>query len=98
MPSNTPTIDVRGTYRGRQNNQIHGNQSNNPRTKEPFHCTHCGDMYHKKETWYKLIDYPPAHPKNKEKEQHQHQGYDGHNSHSTTGNPLANQMDFNPTF
>jgi hypothetical protein len=55
-------------------------------------------MYHRKATCYKLIGYPPGHPKSKEKAPHQRQGYDRHNSHSASGNPSANQVDFSPTF
>jgi len=101
IPSNTAAMAVHGNYnmsKGRQNNQVHGNQSNNSRNKEPFQCTYCGDMYHRKATCYKLIGYPPGHPKGKEKAPHQRQGYDRHNSHSASGNPSANQVDFNPTF
>nr|TKS14918.1 hypothetical protein D5086_0000038780 [Populus alba] len=89
---------VRGNYnmsKGRQNNLVPGYQSNNSRNKEPFQCTYCGDMYHRKATCYKLIGYPPGHPKSKEKASHQRQGY---NKHSASGNPSANQVDFNPTF
>jgi len=101
IPSNTAAIAVHGNYsmsKGRQNNQVHGNQSNNSRNKEPFQCTYCGDMYHRNATCYKLISYPLSHPKSKEKAPHQRQGYDRHNSNSTSGNPSANQVDFNPTF
>ena len=101
MPSNTVAMAVRGNYnmsKGRQNNQVHRNQSNNSCNKEPFQCTYCGDMYHRKATCYKLIGYPLGHPKSKEKAPHQRQGYDMHNSHSASGNPSANQVDFNPTF
>jgi len=99
--SNTAAIAVHGNYsmsKGRQNNQVHGNQSNNSRNKEPFQCTYCGDMYHRNATCYKLIGYPLSHPKSKEKAAHQRQGYDRHNSNSASGNPSANQVDFNPTF
>jgi hypothetical protein len=34
----------------------------------------------------------------KKKAPHQRQGYDKHNSHSASGNPSTNQVDFNPTF
>jgi hypothetical protein len=101
IPSNTAAIAVHGNYsmsKGRQNNQVHGNQSNNSRNKEPFQCTYCGDMYHRNATCYKLIGYPFSHPKSKEKAPHQRQGYDRHNSNSASGNPSANQVDFNPTF
>ena len=68
IPSNTAAMAVRGNYnmsKGRQSNQVHGNQSNNSRNKEPFQCTYCGDMYHRKATCYKLIGYPLGHPKSK---------------------------------
>ena len=98
IPSNTTAMVVCGNYnmfKGRQNNQVHGNQSNNSRNKDPFQCTYCGDMYHRKATCYKLIGYLYGHPKSKEKAPHQRQGYD---KHSASGNPSANQVDFNPTF
>jgi hypothetical protein len=101
MQSNTAAMAVRGNYnmpKGWQNNQVHGNRSNNSRNEEHFQCTYCGYMYHRKATCYKLIGYPPGHPKSKEKAQHQCQGYDRHSSNSASGNPSANQVDFNPTF
>ena len=98
IPSNIAAMAVRGNYnmsRGRQNNQVHRNQSNNSRNKEPFQCTYYGDMYHRKATCYKLIGYPLGHLKSKEKAPHQRQGY---GRHSASGNPSGNQVDFNPTF
>ncbi|XP_040373173.1 uncharacterized protein LOC121052379 [Rosa chinensis] len=100
MPSNTAAIDVRGNSnmpRGRPNNQGDGNQFNNSRNKEPFQCTYCGDLYHRKATCYKLIGYPPGHPKSKEKARHQRQGNEKNSSSLASGTP-ANQVDFNPTF
>jgi hypothetical protein len=101
MLSNIAAIVVRGNYNmlgGRQKNQVHGNQSNDSHNKKPFQCTYCGDMYRRKATGYKLIGYPPGHPKSREKARHQRQGNDKHCSNLASGNPSANQVDFNPTF
>ncbi|KAM5577028.1 hypothetical protein ABKV19_007729 [Rosa sericea] len=101
IPSNTAAMAVRGNFnmpRSRQNNQADGSQFNNSRNKEPFQCTYCGDLYHRKATCYKLIGYPPGHPKSKDKARHQRQGNDKNSSNSASGNPSANQVDSNPTF
>ena len=92
-PSNTAAMVVRGNQnfpKSRQNNQNYGNPSNNSRTREPFQCTYCGDMYHRKSNCYKLIGYPPGHPRAKEKAQQ-------HNQNFAPSRPSANQVDFNST-
>lgn len=91
MPSNTKTMVVHGNSNvpgvGKIikfmwiNSIIHAIRS--------LLCTYCEDMYHRKATCYKLIGYPPGHPKSKEKAQHQSQDNDKNWSNSAFGNPFG---------